>query len=1182
MAKITKIILQQMVAMDQTSITASRYPRYTVVLGNSISSITAGELTASVDAAAASAAAAKESEIKAKDSEINAKNSEQEAAISEQNAETSASQSAKSAADSLLEAGKSAASATESANSAVSAGEFRDSAEFSAQNAERSKDLADQAKAAAEEAARQSALSATESTNQATAAAGSATTAGEHAAAAKASELAAKESETNAAGSATTAGDKAVDATAEADRAKAEADRAAAVVDSKLDKEDISGFIKTYKTLEAAEADVANRVLGEKILVWSKTNSRYGWYKVAGTAEAPVLELESEESKLLSVNNVQPDEYGNVQVTLPGGNPSLWLGEVTWFPYDKDSGIGYSGVLPADGREVLRVDYPDTWEAIEAGLIPSVSEAEWQAGSKLYFSTGNGTTTFRLPDMMQGQAFRAADKNEDNAGAIQEQIPYITVINKKAPGDDGSITLGWNDIDGAVPVSKGGTGATTIDAAKKTLLLDRYRQTTSKGETYMVSGDGTKQFSVQDNGSWGVWDNANATSIALPITSGGTGSTSVDGARTNLKVNRLDNERSDLTSLYSTDGKDAAKLFVRNDGYWGVQAKSGAGNVALSVDAGGTGAVSVSQAQANLGVPDARAIGVPVTGMIHDNDANNIQKNCFFAGAGVDGVNYKFPYSMGIAMRRVNSTGQIQMDGEGGLWTRFTADGNTWTPWTAVVRAGDTPAFKTALSIETYSDAGTNASGILYLRAYSANGATERYYSRIYAEIRADGNKWLTLHLNNGAGQNKYLGMREDGYVAFPGAIGVTDDVTTRKNLKVYKLDKAGLGTVDLNTLDGSDDGPGIYVQSMSANAILARNYPEQTAGMLEVLPHSANGSSGCIQRYTPFTMNGAAPENGADYSQAGKGLMYIRSKNGNTTTWSPWYPIQASRAGNVSSTAGQTAATNYTDYVGKLSSQPCSMGAISVTGVGWITYMSARHRNGSGDGVNYGLVLEDIAMTSSSYNSIQLRKQNGSGLWQSPKVLWHTGNTTVDASGFVKKASPIVKIFNDGTFETNEESEGCTVERLGVGEYEIQGCLGLNADLAWGGVNGGIEIPKDMNGQNLVWVDYTVSETGSIIVKTYHREYPESPAFARNTKEGYANGDPIDIPTDVFISVRVEMPDDSVYNLKLKADEERAKELDNNFEQTPPPVEPTEPPIEVIPEPIPPTSLSPYEPVLE
>ncbi|MBT1855806.1 phage tail protein [Enterobacter hormaechei subsp. xiangfangensis] len=145
------------------------------------------------------------------------------------------------------------------------------------------------------------------------------------------------------------------------------------------------------------------------------------------------------------------------------------------------------------------------------------------------------------------------------------------------------------------------------------------------------------------------------------------------------------------------------------------------------------------------------------------------------------------------------------------------------------------------------------------------------------------------------------------------------------------------------------------------------------------------------------------------------------------------------------------------------------------------------------------------------------------------------TLNTTVDSNGFLKTASPVVKIFGSGKCETNLESEGCTVTRLAKGEYHVEGCQGLNSDAAWGGIDGGFDIPTDRNKQPLVWLDYEVNADGSVLVKTYHRTHPESPAFARNELQGINDGDPVDIPSDQFISVRVEMPENSVWNQSQK-----------------------------------------------
>ncbi|OZS64704.1 hypothetical protein CHI96_18685, partial [Proteus mirabilis] len=157
-------------------------------------------------------------------------------------------------------------------------------------------------------------------------------------------------------------------------------------------------------------------------------------------------------------------------------------------------------------------------------------------------------------------------------------------------------------------------------------------------------------------------------------------------------------------------------------------------------------------------------------------------------------------------------------------------------------------------------------------------------------------------------------------------------------------------------------------------------------------------------------------------------------------------------------------------------------------------------------------------------------------------RTLWSSNNTTVDSNGFIKRASPIIDINPDGTFTTNDESEGATVTRVAQGEYLIEGVLGFNSDAGWGGVDGGIEIPLDVNKQPLIWVDSKVMEDGSILVRTYHRTHPNAPKFARNDIDGYKDGDPIDIPDGRFISVRVQMPEQSIYNVRMREMEEAQK----------------------------------------
>ncbi|MCM7600293.1 phage tail protein, partial [Enterobacter hormaechei subsp. steigerwaltii] len=192
-------------------------------------------------------------------------------------------------------------------------------------------------------------------------------------------------------------------------------------------------------------------------------------------------------------------------------------------------------------------------------------------------------------------------------------------------------------------------------------------------------------------------------------------------------------------------------------------------------------------------------------------------------------------------------------------------------------------------------------------------------------------------------------------------------------------------------------------------------------------------------------------------------------------------------------------------------------------------------------DATGGGYTSWQLASTS---QGLKYRQGNGtvSGLtnvgFSTTHTLYSTQNTTKASDGTLKAASPVIKVFSDGTYQTNDESEGCTVTRLSTGQYLIEGCQGLNSDAAWGGIDGGFDIPNDRNKQPLIWLDYEVSADGSVLVKTYHRTHPDAPAFARNELEGVSDGDPVDIPCDQFVSVRVEMPADSLYNQKLRAAE--------------------------------------------
>ena len=123
----------------------------------------------------------------------------------------------------------------------------------------------------------------------------------------------------------------------------------------------------------------------------------------------------------------------------------------------------------------------------------------------------------------------------------------------------------------------------------------------------------------------------------------------------------------------------------------------------------------------------------------------------------------------------------------------------------------------------------------------------------------------------------------------------------------------------------------------------------------------------------------------------------------------------------------------------------------------------------------------------------------------------------SVDANGFIKKASPIVRLFAD-KIELNDEAaqQSITFEKLGVGDYLIKGSTGF-AQEGWY-----IETPKDANGNLLFAVVYEQLENGDISVKTYDYILNRKGRIVPDLKT------PLDIPAARWIDLRLqELPQD-------------------------------------------------------
>ena len=189
---------------------------------------------------------------------------------------------------------------------------------------------------------------------------------------------------------------------------------------------------------------------------------------------------------------------------------------------------------------------------------------------------------------------------------------------------------------------------------------------------------------------------------------------------------------------------------------------------------------------------------------------------------------------------------------------------------------------------------------------------------------------------------------------------------------------------------------------------------------------------------------------------------------------------------------------------------------ANSITNTGWSStgsdWTGSVFPGSSGSNQGYifthdrgsGYRLQTFYNLNFTYESRWRRLENG--VWTEWIKNYHTGNTTVDANGFIKAASPIANLYHDRA-ESNgsEELKNMQFERIDTGHYRLTGVPELSRN-GWY-----VETPKDRNGNIYFTLDYVESD-GQLDIYTYTPDYSTGRA---------TNGAPVDIIDGRFVSLR-------------------------------------------------------------